>query len=58
MKKFLICLFMTTAALVMIYPLLWLVGASFKSNEEIAVVYSGKYKPLGLQESVADCDRT
>ncbi len=35
MKKFLICLFMTTAALVMIYPLLWLVGASFKSNEEI-----------------------
>ncbi len=26
---------MTAAALVMIYPLLWLIGASFKSNEEI-----------------------
>lgn len=35
MKKFLIYFFMTAAALVMIYPLLWLIGASFKSNEEI-----------------------
>ncbi|MBP3309701.1 MAG: carbohydrate ABC transporter permease [Ruminococcus sp.] len=35
MKKLPLYLFLTAAAVVMIYPLLWLLGASFKSNEEI-----------------------
>lgn len=35
MKKFSVYFFLTLTAVVMIYPLLWLVGASFKSNREI-----------------------
>ena len=35
MKKLPLYLLLTAGAVVMIYPLLWLVGASFKSNDEI-----------------------
>lgn len=35
MKKILSYLLLSLAAVIMIYPLLWLVGASFKTNEEI-----------------------
>ena len=35
MKKIFACLLLSSAALVMIYPLLWLLGASFKTNDEI-----------------------
>ncbi len=35
MKKFFVYLVLTVIALIMLYPLLWLVGASFKSNREI-----------------------
>ncbi len=35
MKKTALYLFLTMGAVVMLYPLLWLVGASFKSNNEI-----------------------
>ena len=35
MKKIIIYIFLTIWAAVMIYPLLWLIGASFKSNDEI-----------------------
>lgn len=35
MKKAILYLLLTAAAVVMLYPLLWLIGASFKSNEEI-----------------------
>ena len=35
MKKALIYLLLTAVAVIMLYPLLWLVGASFKTNEEI-----------------------
>lgn len=35
MKKFLTYFLLTLCAIIMIYPLLWLVGASFKSNDEI-----------------------
>lgn len=35
MKKLPFYLILTAASVTMIYPLLWLVGASFKSNEEI-----------------------
>lgn len=35
MKKVLTYTFLTATAVIMIYPLLWLFGASFKSNEEI-----------------------
>lgn len=35
MKKIPVYILLTTGAVVMIYPLLWLVGASFKSNDEI-----------------------
>lgn len=35
MKKTAIYIFLTIGAVVMIYPLLWLVGASFKTNDEI-----------------------
>ncbi|MGB4092105.1 MAG: carbohydrate ABC transporter permease [Ruminococcus flavefaciens] len=35
MKKIIPYLLLTMAAVVMIYPVLWLLGASFKSNEEI-----------------------
>ena len=35
MKKFPFYLLMTACAVVMLYPLLWLVGASFKDNDEI-----------------------
>ncbi len=35
MKKLLLYIILTLIAAVMIYPLLWLIGASFKSNEEI-----------------------
>ena len=35
MKKLPFYLLLTAVAVVMIYPLLWLVGASFKTNDEI-----------------------
>lgn len=35
MKKIIPYLLLTMAAVVMIYPVLWLIGASFKSNDEI-----------------------
>lgn len=35
MKKLIPYVLLTAAAVIMIYPLLWLLGASFKSNEEI-----------------------
>lgn len=35
MKKLLIYLILILLSVVMIYPMLWLIGASFKSNEEI-----------------------
>ena len=35
MKKLPLYILLTASAIVMIYPLLWLVGASFKTNEEI-----------------------
>lgn len=35
MKKFLIYIVLTVIGIFMIYPLLWLVGASFKSNQQI-----------------------
>ncbi len=35
MKKLPIYIFMVLLSVIMLYPLLWLVGASFKSNEEI-----------------------
>ena len=35
MKKLLLYLLLTAVGAVMLYPLLWLVGASFKTNEEI-----------------------
>lgn len=35
MKKFIVCLILTLISAVMLYPMLWLIGASFKSNEEI-----------------------
>lgn len=35
MKKFMFYLTLTILAAVMLYPLLWLLGASFKSNDEI-----------------------
>ncbi len=35
MKKIIIYIFLTIWAIIMIYPLLWLIGASFKSNDEI-----------------------
>lgn len=35
MKKIPVYILLTASAIVMIYPLLWLVGASFKSNDEI-----------------------
>jgi len=35
MKKLLLYILLTVCAVVMIYPLLWLVGASFKENDEI-----------------------
>lgn len=35
MKKFFIYFFLTAGAVIMIYPLIWLIGASFKSNDEI-----------------------
>lgn len=35
MKKITVYLFLTLLSVVMLYPMLWLVGASFKSNEEI-----------------------
>ena len=35
MKKAIIYLFLIVIAVIMLYPLLWLVGASFKSNDEI-----------------------
>ncbi len=35
MKKFLSYFLLAAVSLVMLYPLLWLVGASFKTNEEI-----------------------
>lgn len=35
MKKFMFYLTLTLLAAVMLYPLLWLLGASFKSNDEI-----------------------
>ncbi len=35
MKKFSVYLLLTVIALIMLYPLLWLFGASFKSNREI-----------------------
>ncbi|MBR1823009.1 MAG: carbohydrate ABC transporter permease [Ruminococcus sp.] len=35
MKKAIAYLLLTAAALVMLYPLLWLLGASFKTNDEI-----------------------
>lgn len=34
-RKVLLYLFLTVAAVIMLYPLLWLLGASFKTNEEI-----------------------
>ena len=35
MKKLPVYIFMAAVSLVMLYPLVWLIGASFKSNEEI-----------------------
>ncbi len=35
MKKLLLYIALTAAAVIMIYPLLWLLGASFKTNDEI-----------------------
>ena len=35
MKKFFVYLIITAVSAVMLYPLLWLLGASFKSNSEI-----------------------
>lgn len=35
MKKFPLYLLLTAGAAVMLYPMLWLIGASFKSNDEI-----------------------
>ena len=35
MKKLFLCLVLTAVGIVMLYPLLWLLGASFKTNEEI-----------------------
>ena len=35
MKKFFMYLTLAAGALIMLYPLLWLIGGSFKSNEEI-----------------------
>ena len=35
MKKFLLYIFLTAVGVIMLYPLLWLIGASFKTNDEI-----------------------
>ncbi len=35
MRKFLLYLILAVISIIMLYPLLWLFGASFKSNDEI-----------------------
>ncbi len=50
MKKLPLYLLLTAGAVVMIYPLLWLVGASFKSNDEI--FSSAWFLPRSLDLSV------
>ena len=50
MKKLPLYILLTAAAVVMIYPLLWLIGASFKSNDEI--FSSAWFVPQSLDLSV------
>lgn len=50
MKKFLLYLLLTAVAVLMLYPMLWLLGASFKTNDEIFT--SAWFMPKGLDLSV------
>ena len=50
MKKLLLYLLLTAVAVLMLYPMLWLLGASFKTNDEIFT--SAWFMPKGLDLSV------
>ena len=45
MKKLLLYLLLTAVAVLMLYPMLWLLGASFKTNDEIFT--SASFRPQG-----------
>ena len=50
MKKLLLYLLLTAVAVLMLYPMLWLLGASFKTNDEIFT--SAWFMPKSLDLSV------